>query len=191
MPTTPKLLLIEGLPKKENCSECMAIYQSMLIFQRGMDRRKLKRPLTNRPPFRIPDKSTFLTKLQNARSEYIHISAHGDYKDGKTWIELPKGKVYSDEIADIKISAKIVFVNACKTWRKDLVNAFSKATTRRKSYYIAPKNDVEYDDALLFALLLYKKLLIEGCKRIGVAFNYAYSLPGMKGNYWYRRLQPP
>jgi len=186
MTLVPKLFLIEGLPKHEGVSECIALHQSLLIFQKGMDGRKLRRPLSSKPPFRISNKNEFLNTLQNSQSEYIHISAHGDYESGRTWIELPRGKVYSDEIADLEVSARIVFVNACKTWRKDLVNAFLEAGTRRKMCCIAPKNEVSYDDALLFALLFYKKLLIEGCKRVGVAFNYAYSLPGTKGNYWYR-----
>jgi hypothetical protein len=178
--------MIEGLPKYEGVSECKALYQSLLLFQREMDGRKLKRPLSNKPPFRISSKNDFLNVLQDSQSEYVHISAHGDYEGGSTWIEFPKGKVFSDEIADLRIPAKIIFVNACKTWRKDLVNAFLEASTRRKICCIAPKNEVGYADALLFALLFYKKLLVEGCKRIGVAFNYAYSLQGMKGNYRFR-----
>lgn len=186
MTSVPKLLLIEGLPRYEGVSECKALYQSLLLFQKDMDRRKLRRPLSSQPPFRIKSKSKFLDLLQNSKSEYIHISAHGDHKNSTTWIEMPRGKVYSNEIASLKIHAKVVFVSACKTWRKDLANAFIEASSRRKKCYIAPKNEVSYADALLFALLFYKKLLIEKCKRIGMAFNYAYSLPGMKGNYWYR-----
>ena len=184
--SVPKLLLIEGLPRYEGVSECDALYESLLLFQKDIDRRKLRRPLSNSPPFNVGSKNEFLDLLQKTKSECIHISAHGDHKDSTTWIEMPKGKVYSDEIASLKISAKVVFVNACKTWRKDLATAFIEARCRRKMYYIAPKNEVSYTDALLFALLFYKKLLIDRCKRIGMAFNYAYALREMKGNYWYR-----
>ena len=186
MPQIPKLFLIEGLPRYEGVSECRALYQSLLLFQKVMDGRKLRRRLFNSPPFRVRSKNEFLNLLEESASEYLHISAHGDYEDGETWIEMPKGKVYSDDIASLRISARIVFVNACKTWRKDLADAFLEARSRRKMCYIAPKNEVAYTDALLFALLFYKKLLVEGCKRIGIAFNYAYALPDMKGNYWYR-----
>lgn len=184
--SVPRLLLIEGLPRYEGVSECRALYESLLLFQKDMDGRKLRRPLTSSPPFNVVTKSGFLALLENSKSEYIHVSAHGDHEDGTTWIELPKGKVYSHEIANLGVSAKVVFVSACKTWRKDLANAFLEAGSQRSMYYIAPKNPVSYSDALLFALLFYKKLLIERCERIGIAFNYAYSLRGMKGNYWYK-----
>jgi len=186
MTSVPRLFLIEGLPRYEGVSECRALYESLLLFQRDMDGRKLRRPLSNSPPFNAESKSEFLDLLQNCRSECIHISAHGDHEDGTTWIEMPKGKVYSNEIANLRISAEVIFVSACKTWRKDLATAFLGAGSRRKMYYIAPKNEVKYADALLFALLFYKKLLMEGCKRVGIALNYAYSLRDMKGNYWYR-----
>lgn len=93
--------------------------------------------------------------------------------------------VAAEDIRGLDIKAEIVFVNACETYKRDLVNAFLTAGKPKKRVYIAPKNEVKFHDAYLIALLFWKRLMLD-CKTPWRALaHYAYRLPDFKANYWY------
>ena len=81
-------------------------------------------------------------------------------------------------------------MNACLTSRKDIANAFFKAGVDNTLYFIAPHQEVSFDEAFLVSLLFYRKAFLQrtplsDSKQIFKALEYAYKLKDINTKYWF------
>ena len=117
----------------------------------------------------VRSKREFLSKLNRPkRYDIIHISAHGS-SDGRGDAAIGNGSTWwasSDEIAQTKHHAKLIFVNACVSSKKKVADAF------HSKYFLAPKSNVRWDDAAMFSLMFYKRYLVDGIS-MNSAFRFA------------------
>jgi len=58
-------------------------------------------------------------------------------------------KVTAEDIKNLQIKAKVVFLNACQVSRDDMAEAFFKTRKQNRRYYIAPRKDVPFDEAFM------------------------------------------
>jgi hypothetical protein len=128
--------------------------------------------------YNIKSKQDFLNKINTGKPyDIIHISAHGasegqiGISNGSTWVASP------EEIEKTNHKATLVFSNACSTNRKELAEAFEGA-----KYFLAPQTDVDWVNAALFALMFYKRYVVDG---IGMrnSFEYARERTQTKTDY--------
>lgn len=181
----PTLNLVEGLAKKERASEAELIHRSFKLLKKGPDQRRTRHVKTR---FVQPEtKNEFLDAMQ-AECEYLHVSSHGERVEGGARIYVRnKGYVTAQDIQKLDIKAKVVFINACQAWSDDLRNAFAEAENSRPAYFIAPKNDVSFDEAYLIALLFYRGLILDKLPP-NKALKNAYNLPRITGSYFCERI---
>jgi len=178
-----KLTLIEGLPKYENINEAKALATALRIMRRGYDQRKVKNLTIIAHTAR--DKDDFLQWLQR-KTDFLHISSHGKSQKDHTVLDITRGgKVTAEDIQELKINAKVVFLNACQVSREDIADAFFKAGKPKCRYYIAPKKDVPFHEAFIVALLFYKRAFLEKRPKLFSALNYVYNLKDIKTRYWF------
>lgn len=181
----PKLLLIEGLPQYDKVTEAKLIDETFSILKKGIDGRRARHIATS---FEQPKtKDEFLSLLEDDY-DYIHISAHGEkIERGKGVIYVKnRGIVKAEHIHELNIKAKVILVNACETYQKDLIEAFLASGNPKSRVYIAPKNTVNFDEAYLIALLFWKCLMLDQKTAWQSLAHYAYKLPGFKANFWYK-----
>jgi len=177
----PAILILDCTPKTEP-SEGRLLKEFFEIC-------RLYKPAKARPRYRqITSKKQFLQKLDtNRRWDIIHIAAHGDNISGETFIG--NRNTWKASAAEIKEAghrrtgrqATLVFVNACLTSRRDMDGAFNS------KYFLAPKKEVEWIDAALFAITFYKKYIIDG-KDMRPAWKFArkHTKTGsIYPEYWY------
>jgi hypothetical protein len=177
-----QLILIEGMPKYEGINEAKALADALRLMMKGYDRRTTRGLKITQHTAK--DKEDFLRWLER-KTDFLHISSHGRVENGRTILYLTQGgKITADDIENLQINAKVVFVNACQVSRRDLANAFFKAGEPKRRFYIAPRVDVPFDEAFLVALLFYKKAFLEKRRRLLSALNYVYKLKDVKTNYW-------
>lgn len=182
------LNLVEGLPKYEKINEAKAIAEALRTMKRGLDGKR-ERHLQIRT-FTAKNKAHFM-KLLERKTDYLHISAHGDRVDGETCLFITRNAtITTKDIAKLKVKAKIVFMNACLTSRKDIANAFFKAGVDNTLYFIAPHQEVSFDEAFLVSLLFYRKAFLQrtplsDSKQIFKALEYAYKLKDITTKYWF------
>lgn len=133
-----------------------------------------------------------IEELRNAKEQYLHISAHGDFHQTRgTHLKTPrKGKVYSSDLEDLWVGKKefeipkVVVLSACEAGHMDMVRAFSNAGCR---FCIAPLHDTLFEDAAVFLTIFYK-LLIGEEKSPWIAFRntivgLSQSLPKLSGSW--------
>jgi hypothetical protein len=180
----PNLLLVEALPQSERVSEVAVLAQALEVLRRGGDQRRA-RAVSVRSAY-PRTKVEFLRAIRRP-CDFLHISAHGRQDRDRTQIFLRGGGTLTPEdLTNTTLRASTVFVNACGALGDDLERAFITATHRAPAYYIAPRGDTWFDDALLVALLFYKAVLFDG-KRPAVALHYPYRLRDLKADYrWVR-----
>jgi len=94
------------------------------------------------------------------------------------------GKVTAEDIKNLNIKAKVIFLNACQVSRDDMANAFLNAGNPKRRYYIAPRKDVPFDETFIVALLFYKRALLDRRPKFFSALKYVYNLKDIKTNYW-------
>jgi len=183
----PKIILIEGLPKYERVNEAKSIADALEVMKKSCDGRKTRH--LEILPHRAESKADFIKWLEK-ETNFLHISAHGDRENNETVLKITRGStITSQEIKDLNIRAKVIFVNACQQSRKDMADAFLEAGKPRYRYYIAPRVDVPFDEAFIVALLFYKKAFLGKAfkKRRNQLFNvlnYVYGLKDIKTSYW-------
>jgi len=178
-----RLTLIEGLPKYEGINEAKSLATALRIMKRGYDQRRVKNLRIT--AHMAKDKNDFLRWLQR-QTEFLHISSHGRFKKGHTVLNITQGgKVTAEDIEELKIKAKLVFLNACQVSREDMADAFFRAGKPRCQYYIAPKKDVPFHEAFIVALLFYKRAFLEKRPKLFSALNYVYNLKDIKTTYWF------
>jgi len=178
-----KLILVEGLPKYEGVNEAKALASALRVMKKGYDQRKVRnlRIIAHR----AKDKDDFLQWLQR-QTDFLHISSHGKVEKGRTTLYITQGgKVTAEDIENLQIKAKVIFINACQTSREDMANAFFKAGKPVCRHYIAPQKDAPFQEAFLTALLFYKRAFLEKRPKLFSALNYAYRLKDIKTKYWF------
>lgn len=184
----PILTLVEGLPKYEGVNEAVAISDALNIMRKSVDGRR-DRYLRIYP--NTANKKSHFLKLLECKTDFLHISSHGSRIEGKTFLDITKsGKVSADDIRELDIKAKIIFLNACQTSRKDMANAFFKAGTYPFRYFIAPFKEIPFDEAFVVALLFYWKAFLKGVplkntKKLFDALEYAYKLKDISTNFFF------
>lgn len=189
-----KLVLLEGLPKYEGINEAKTLKQGLKLIMKGYDRRRIRSKIIK--DHTATNKDDFLQWLQRD-TYFLHVSCHGERKKGITRLYITQGGWVtakdiwnkSDKAKCLKINARVVMVNACETSSKDMREAFFEAGKHRLRYYIAPHEDVPFDEAFLVALLFYKKAFLDTfAKRkydmIFRSLKYAYNLKDLRTNYW-------
>ncbi|MEM3671249.1 MAG: hypothetical protein QW767_05860 [Thermoprotei archaeon] len=181
----PVLNLVEGLARNERASEAELIHRSFGLLKKGPDQRltrhvktKLLQPFT---------KDEFMKALE-APCDYLHVSSHGKRIGGEGVIYVRnRARITAEDIRRLNIQASVIFVNACQAWSRDLYEAFELATGRRPAYYVAPANDVNFDEAYLVALLFYRGLILGKQNPIS-ALKSAINIPGVEGAYLCRKF---
>lgn len=177
-----QLILLEGLPKYEGINEAKALADALRLMMKGYEGRRTRGLKIT--PHTAKDKEDFLRWLER-KTDFLHISSHGRVEKGHTALYLTQGgKISAEDIENLEIKARVIFVNACQVSRRDLADAFFKAGRPRRRYYIAPRVDVTFDEAFLVALLFYKKAFLEKRPRLFSALKYVYNLKDVKTNYW-------
>jgi len=177
-----RLLLVEGLQKYEGINEAQVLADALRLMMKGYDGRRTRSLKITQHTAK--DKRDFLQWLER-KTDFLHISSHGRVEKGRTTLHITQGgKVTADDIENLNIKAKVIFVNACQVSRKDLAEAFFKAGKPKKRYFIAPRVDVPFDEAFLIALLFYKRAFLEKRQRLFNSLKYVYKLKDVKTNYW-------
>lgn len=179
-----RLRLVEGIPKYAGPSEAELIHKTVPILTRAYDQRRARYIKTS---FAQPwTRDDFLAYLEKD-CDYLHISAHGAKIDGHgEFYVRPNATIRARDISDLEIKATVVFLNACRTWSEDLKDAFLQAMDNNDACYIAPSNDVPFDEAYLVALLFYKSLLLDR-RTPWRSLVFANTLPRTSSRYWYRK----
>jgi len=156
----PKLLLIEGLPQYERVNEEELIHMTLQILKKDCDKR-IGRHVTT--VYHEPKTKYEFLELLEEDCRYLHISAHGekDKEDKGVIYVRSHGTVTAEDIISLDIRAEVIFANACEAYNKDLLNAFLVAGRPKKRVYIAPKNEVDFGEAYLIALLFWKRLILD------------------------------
>jgi len=168
----PCLLLVEGLPKYEGINEAEALATALRIMIKGYDRRTTK-------------SLKIITHTAKNKEDFLHISSHGKFENNHTTLYITNGgKVTAEDIKNLNIKAKVIFLNACQVSRDDMANAFLKAGNPKRRYYIAPRKDVPFDEAFIVALLFYKRAFLDRRPKLFSALKYVYNLKDIKTNYW-------
>jgi len=146
----------------------------------------------------ISGKDDFRLKIQEVYKDvdapiYLHISAHGTYLEGKTWIEVSsaerKMRIYSNQIS-LWLSKRmkpfhLVFLSACEVGHSKMADALFKASC---PYYIGPMHEVEWEDAAIFSALYYRLLLRGPVYSPWISFRNTYialskALPKLRGGW--------
>lgn len=180
----PKLLLVEGLPQYDRVNEAKLIHETFGIVKKGYDGRRARYVTTS---FHQPATKKDFLELLEEDYDYIHISAHGEkICGGKGVIYVRnRGVIKAKDLLGLDIKAKVIFVNSCKAYIRDLKYAFLAAGSPKDRVYIAPKNDVYFDEAYLIALLFWKRIMLDKKDSWQSLANYAYKLPGFRANFWH------
>lgn len=177
-----KLTLLEGLPKYEGVNEAKALASALRIMMKGYDQRKVKNLKIS--AHRAIDKEDFL-KWLSRKTDFLHISSHGKVEKGRTVLHITQGgKITAEDIENLPIKAKVIFLNACQVSRDDMADAFFKAGKPNCRYYLAPRKDVPFDEAFIVALLFYKRAFLEKRPKLYSALKYVYNLKDIRTNYW-------
>ena len=181
-----RLTLVEGLPKYEGINEAKAIADVLKIMKRGLDPRKAKS--LDIKTIRATSKEHFIKSLENT-TDFLHISSHGDRdKDNNTYLYITNGGIiYPDEIKELKIKAKVVFLNACLTAKEDMAKAFLEANNSSR-FFIAPRKEVKFNEAFIVSLLFYRNAFlnevnIKSERAVFKALKRVYKLGDIKTHY--------
>ena len=165
MPSRKHILILDLLPKSEPSEGA--------LLKKFFDLCRLYKPARAQSLFfKVRGKNDFLDKLDSGtRYDIIHIAAHGD-KDRKG-VFIGNGRSWSvtpEEIAGTDHRATLIFANACVGSRARLAEAFHGAR-----YYIAPRGFVDAMNATVFALLFYKRYIVDG-----VSFQSSFEYAGRR-----------
>ncbi len=145
-------------------------------------------------PGEVRSKNALFAALTANWPTIIHLSAHGDSgkrssgRRGKnTGIKVGSSWVTAKDIAqmDGDIKAGTVFVSACLNSYKDMADAMRQ---KGADYYLAPKTEIFWVTAALFAVSFYKRLIWDK-KDFDNAFRYAGNQTGSGKDfpeYWRR-----
>jgi hypothetical protein len=182
-----KLTLVEGLPKYDGINEANAIANALNVMKKGLGNNRSKHLHIN--SIRANTKQEF-TKGLEKNTDFLHISSHGERdKNNTTYLYVTNGGcVYPQDIEELNIQAKVVFLNACLTSRKDMANAFLEANNPNFRFFIAPRNDVTFDEAFIVSLLFYRNAFLNSIdlrsgNAIFKALNRVYKLGDIKTKY--------
>jgi hypothetical protein len=182
-----KLTLVEGLPKYDGIDEANAIADALNIMKKGLGDPNSKKLLIN--SIRANTKKEF-TKALEKQTDFLHISSHGERdKVNTTYLYVTNGGcIYPQDIEELKVKAKVVFLNACLTSRKDMANAFLNANDPEFRFFIAPRNEVTFDEAFLVSLLFYRNAFLktinfQSGRAVFKALNKVYKLGDIKTKY--------
>lgn len=182
-----KLTLVEGLPKYDGIDEADAIADALNIMKKGLGKNRSKHLYIN--SIRANTREEF-TKSLEKKTDFLHISSHGERdKDNTTYLYVTNGGcVYPQDIKELRIKAKVVFLNACLTSRKDMANAFLEANDPSFRFFIAPRNDARFDEAFLVSLLFYRNAFLNDIdfksgRAIFRALNKVYKLGDVRTRY--------
>jgi hypothetical protein len=183
----PRLRLIEGLPKYEKIDEAKAIADALNIMKKGIDGRRSRHLKIFST--RANTKQEFLKHLKRD-TEFLHISSHGDRdKNNNTFLYITKkARIYPEDIKDLDIKAKIIFLNACLTSKKDMAIAFLDAGNPKFRFFIAPKRVVPFDESFMISLLFYRNAFLHRINlneelQVFKALQKVYSIQDIKTNY--------
>ena len=188
-----RLTLVEGLPKYDGIDEANAIADALNIMKKGLGHEKSKKLYIN--SIRAHTKTEFTNSLEK-RTDFLHISSHGERnKENTTYLYVMNGGcVYPEDIEKLRIKAKVVFLNACLTSKMDMANAFLEANKPNYRYFIAPKNEVTFDEAFLVSLLFYRNAFLHNIdfsssRSIFRALSKIYKIGNIKTRYslWRKR----
>ena len=125
--------------------------------------------------------------LKYAEQYTIHVSSHGEIdNNGKTYLALSYGKLYSEDIAGLwkdfkeKDRPLLLVLSACCAGNQDLIAAFSENGCR---YCIAPKDYVNWEHAALFSTFFYTYLFLEQMRPVTAFRKVIRSLPKLSGKW--------
>jgi hypothetical protein len=182
-----RLTLVEGLPKYDGIEEANAIAEALNIMKKGLGSDNSKKLYIS--SIRTHTKREF-TKALERQTDFLHISSHGERdKDNTTYLYVTNGGcLYPQDIEDLSIKAKIVFLNACLASRKDMANAFLEANDPWFRFFIAPRNEVTFDEAFLVSLLFYRNAFLNSInlksgRAVFKALNKVYKIGDIKTRY--------
>jgi hypothetical protein len=182
-----RLILVEGLPKYDGIDEANAIADALNIMKKGLGDPKSKNLLIN--SIRANTKKEFIKALEK-QTDFLHISSHGERdKANTTYLYVTNGGcIYPQDIEELRVKAKVVFLNACLTSRKDMANAFLNANDPEFRFFIAPRNEVTFDEAFLVSLLFYRNAFLNAInfqsgRAVFRALNKVYKLGDIKTKY--------
>ena len=188
-----KLTLVEGLPKYDGINEANAIADALNIMKKGLGVKRYKILHVN--SIRANTKQEF-TKGLEKNTDFLHISSHGERdKDNTTYLYVTNGGcIYPHNIKELKIKAKVVFLNACLTSKRDMANAFLEANNPSFRFFIAPRNDVTFDEAFIVSLLFYRNAFLNSIdfssgKAVFKALNKVYKLGDIRTKYSFWRTR--
>jgi len=163
LPTKRHILILDLLPRGEPSEGA--------LLKKFFDVCRLYKPARAQSlAFKVRGKTEFLRKLNTGtKYDIIHIAAHGEEDrdgvfigNGRTWAVTP------EEIAETDHRATVIFANACVGSRVRMAEAFHGA-----KYYIAPSTYVDWMDSTVFALLFYKRYIVDG-----VSFQRSFEYAG-------------
>ncbi len=117
----------------------------------------------------------------------IHISAHGDTlkRHGRRGMDtafvVGGWGVMAKHIDDMKgrISAEVIFLNACSTSFQDMAQAF---ISKGAHHFCAPKVDIYWVDGAVYAASFYRNYIWNG-KDLERAGWFAGKQTGLMGEY--------
>lgn len=125
----------------------------------------------------VKTKARLLSKLKTkTKYDVIHISAHGSptgIGNGSNW------EANIEEIAQVKTpfrKANLVHVSACGCNYEAMAEAFNS------DYFLAPKTDVQWINAAVFSVILYKRYMVDGIS-LDNAFEYARTKTQTRTDY--------
>lgn len=144
----PRLFILECIPKSDMYKEGEVLFGFL--------------EMTDPKDIAIKEfttKTGFLNYLRRKRNlegfNFIHLSGHG--APDRCAFELPFGYVGPEEFPDSCFERKRVALSACGMSRRDFIEPFME-TTGAKSV-IAPRKDVQFDDAAIWYLSYYYLML--------------------------------
>lgn len=190
-----KLLIIETINNRF-ASEGKTLEQALNLILDCMDQRKARH--LEIEYFTAFTKSKFMDRLKH-ECEFLHISSHGTTDNGlekgnRHVLEIGRKEergqtikngrqVTPNEIKELEIKAKTVFVSACFSGHNDMANAFFN--DRRKGVYIGPCRRIDFEKAFLVALHFYRGAFLEKSLRKGMNnISKDYTM-GPHGTYYY------
>ena len=144
----PRLFILECIPKSDEREEGEVLFRFL--------------EMTDPKDIAIKEftaKKEFLGYLRRKRSlqgfDFVHLSGHG--APDRCAFELPFGYVGPEEFPRSCFEGKRVALSACGMSRREFVEPFMETTGAKA--VIAPRKDVQFDDATIWYLNYYYLML--------------------------------
>lgn len=151
-----RLLIVETIPDRHKAFEGDALKLSLEIMKKGWDGRASRHlKIDVEQAF---TKKSFFDCLEE-ETDYLHISSHGKRnKENHHVLVIGKSEkeVTPAKIREHKPVARYIFISACCAGHEDLANAFFLFDEKKSGFYLAPVNEVRFDEAFLVALQFHR-----------------------------------